>query len=141
MGFYKIQNDELLSAPESVHAPDYTLIAETKDEHVYPVDGWHWFDSLTEAMSALLKAPVDGVPQSVSFRQAKQELIVRGWWPVILAAVDTIADPIERELMRAEVLDSQEYERKRPALVAMAKGVLGLTDEQIDDLFIEAAKR
>ena len=141
MSFYKRNGEELLTAPNAVYAPDYTLLAEEKDEHAYPVDGWYWYDTLTEAMTTLLKTPVDGVPQSVSFRQAKQELIVRGWWPLILNAVDAIADPIERELMRAEVPDSQEYQRQRPALVSMAKGVLGLTDEQIDDLFIAAAKR
>lgn len=86
-------------------------------------------------------AQVAGVPQSVSFRQAKQELIVRGWWAPILAAVDAIADPVQRELMRTEVLDSQVYERQRPALLAMAKGVLHLTDTQIDQLFVESAKR
>lgn len=86
-------------------------------------------------------AQVASVPQSVSFRQAKQELIVRGWWAPILAAVDAIADPVQRELMRTEVLDSQVYERQRPELLAMAKGVLHLTDTQIDELFVEAAKR
>lgn len=84
---------------------------------------------------------VNGVPQTVSFRQAKTELIIRGKWDTVLAYIDTIADPLQRELTRTEVLDSKVYERQRPSLIAMAKNVLGLTDTEIDEWFIAANLR
>jgi hypothetical protein len=26
------------------------LFKETKDDHSYPIDGWHWFDTIEEAL-------------------------------------------------------------------------------------------
>ena len=106
------------------------------------MDG-QWVASNDQIVQKIIDEYVEkpNVPQVVTFRQAKQELIVRGKWGAVLAAVDAIQDPIQRELMKAEVMDSQVYERNRPQLIAMAKNVLGMTDAQIDELFIAAAQR
>jgi hypothetical protein len=49
MSFFKVENDLVQEAPNFVHAPEYDLVAESKDDYSYPVDGWTWFDTLEEA--------------------------------------------------------------------------------------------
>jgi hypothetical protein len=48
-GFYRLRDDKLTRAPKAVRAPTYDLFREDKDNHTYPVDGWYWFDSETDA--------------------------------------------------------------------------------------------
>lgn len=49
-GFYKEEELTLLYAPNFVYMPDKTtLTRETRAEHEYPVKGWYWFDSETDA--------------------------------------------------------------------------------------------
>lgn len=36
--------------------------------------------------------------------------------------------------------DSQEFERNHPLLISLGMSILGLTEEQLDDLFIAASK-
>lgn len=43
-GFYKLDNDSLLYAPNFVDSPTFLLTKETKDNFIYPMDGWYWFD-------------------------------------------------------------------------------------------------
>lgn len=48
-GFYKNQNGTLLFGPNYVLNAGYELHRETNDQHTYPTDGWHWFDSESAA--------------------------------------------------------------------------------------------
>lgn len=43
-GFYKLEDDNWLFAPNFVYGPTYTLLREEKDTYDYPVDGWSWYD-------------------------------------------------------------------------------------------------
>jgi len=43
-GFYKLEDDNWLFAPNFVQAPDYTLLKELKDTYQLPIDGWNWYD-------------------------------------------------------------------------------------------------
>lgn len=43
-GFYKLEDENWLYAPNFVYAPDYTLEKEDKDTYTYPVDGWTWYN-------------------------------------------------------------------------------------------------
>ena len=43
-GFYKETEDGWFHAPHFVEAPDYILISDNKDEYVYPIDEWVWYD-------------------------------------------------------------------------------------------------
>jgi len=52
-GFYRNNNGELQFAPNFVLSSIYELRRETKDQHAYPIDGWHWFDSVNEAEAQL----------------------------------------------------------------------------------------
>ena len=49
-GFYKLDGTLLYGANFVLNAI-YELRKETKNQHVYPTDGWYWFDSLEEACS------------------------------------------------------------------------------------------
>jgi hypothetical protein len=35
---------------------NYELRKETHEQHTYPVDGWYWFDSETEAKLSLINS-------------------------------------------------------------------------------------
>lgn len=47
-GFYKLDG-MLLYGPNFVLNAGYELRRETHDQHTYPVDGWHWFNSEAQA--------------------------------------------------------------------------------------------
>jgi hypothetical protein len=53
-GFYRNNHGEIQFAPNFVLSSVYELRRETHDQHNYPIDGWHWFDSEAEAREALL---------------------------------------------------------------------------------------
>lgn len=86
-------------------------------------------------------AVVSGIPQSVSLKQAKQELLERGLWSSLVAYANSISDPLEKAMIESELYDSATYERNNPKLVALATQVLGLSSAQIDGLFAAAALR
>jgi len=44
-GFYKLDNDTWLYAPNYVESTGFVLIAEDKDQYTYPIDGWVWYDN------------------------------------------------------------------------------------------------
>lgn len=55
-GFYKEESGELIYGPNFVLNKNYELRKETHEQHTYPVDGWYWFDSETEAKLSLINA-------------------------------------------------------------------------------------
>jgi hypothetical protein len=52
-GFYKNDEGSLLYAPNFINSSLYTLIKEEKNNYVYPIDGWYWFNTKQEAISVL----------------------------------------------------------------------------------------
>ena len=48
-GFYRREGDTLICAPNTVHAPDYTLLRSDRARIALPKDGWDWFDSAEAA--------------------------------------------------------------------------------------------
>lgn len=79
------------------------------------------------------------VPVSVTRRQAKQALLLNGLLANVQPAIDAIPDAAQRAMIQIEWDDSQVFERDRPALIALGSA-LGLSDLQLDDLFIGAAQ-
>lgn len=79
------------------------------------------------------------VPASVTRRQAKQALLLNGLLANVQPAIDAIPDAAQRTMIQIEWDDSQEFERDRPALIALGSA-LGLTGVQLDNLFIEASQ-
>lgn len=47
--FYKLDNGQLLYAPNSVFNADYELHANQHETYTYPVHGWTWFETDVEA--------------------------------------------------------------------------------------------
>ena len=51
MSFYKLDNEEILEAPNGVYTPTNTMTKDNYQEFSYPVEGWYWFDTIEEAYS------------------------------------------------------------------------------------------
>ena len=78
------------------------------------------------------------VPQQITRAQGKAALIMQGLWGAVLDYVAAIQDPLQRALAEVALNDTLTWERSSPFLNAAAAG-LGMTDEQLDALFIQAA--
>jgi hypothetical protein len=62
--FYKLDNGQLLYAPNSVLHATYELHADQQATYTYPVDGWTWFesDSVARAHFGLPEPQPEPVP-------------------------------------------------------------------------------
>lgn len=97
-----------------------------------------WVELTEEELASLLSSDAD-VPQQVSRAQGKAALIRQGLWPSVLNYANSIEDETERQLAEVALNDTTDWQRSSPFLNAAAQA-LGLTAEQIDDLFIEASQ-
>lgn len=85
-----------------------------------------------------LTPPPPRPPAKVTMRQARLALSAAGILPNVDAAINALEEP-QRTVARIEWDYSQEVERDRE-LVNVLGPALGLTDEQLDELFREAEK-
>jgi len=81
---------------------------------------------------------VAGVPQKVTMRQARLALLGAGMLAGVDAAIDAMSEPT-RSAARIEWEYSSEVQRYNGFVAALGPA-LGMTDEQMDALFIAAAK-
>jgi hypothetical protein len=81
---------------------------------------------------------INGIPQMVSRRQARQALIQAGKFDLVQPAIDSIPNATQRAMMQSEWDDSLTFQRSRPALIQMGLAI-GLTSTDLDNLFILAA--
>lgn len=88
-----------------------------------------------EEAVALTPSPSATIPQSVSRFQARAALHLAGLLDEVEAMMAAQEAPALAKLAWA---DAQEFERASPTIAAMA-GQIGLTDAQLDELFITAA--
>lgn len=79
--------------------------------------------------------PPAPVPQSVTRFQARAALHLAGLLPQVEALM---GDPATDPLARIAWQDAQEFRRQSPTVLAMAQA-LGLSEQQIDQLFTTAA--
>ena len=82
-------------------------------------------------------APVVVVPEAVTMRQARRALLAAGLLAAVEAAIDALAEP-ERSAARIEWEYSSEVQRHN-GFVAQLAPALGLSDAQLDALFVSAA--
>ncbi len=87
-------------------------------------------------MAAALPQPV---PESVKAVQFRHILICKGLSAGVDAAVEQIAMPVEREMVRNYWEYETEFARSSPRL-AMLAAACRFTDAQLDDLFREASE-
>ncbi|MDM8181250.1 hypothetical protein [Marinobacter salarius] len=85
----------------------------------------------------ILTPPKPRPPSRVTMRQARLALSAAGVLPQVDAAINALDEP-QRTVARIEWDYSQEVERNRE-LVQLLGPALGLSDDQLDDLFREAA--
>lgn len=78
------------------------------------------------------------VPQSVTMRQARLALLGAGLLDDIDAAINGLPSP-QKEAARIQWEYSQEVQRHH-GLVASLAPLMGMTDPQIDALFLEASQ-
>lgn len=83
-------------------------------------------------------APAIPVPASITMRQARRCLYDRGLIDQVDAAIAALPEP-ERTHAQIDWERSSAVERYRGLVLLVAQG-LGLTDAQLDELFIEAAQ-
>lgn len=129
--FYKKVEDEILKG-ENINTPLVTLKAEDKDSYTYPQDGWYWFNSFDEALVffAGLKNS-----NSITMRQARLALLNAGLLELVDNAIATGSD----EVLKVEWEYATEVRRDWSNLISMAL-TLEITEEQLDNMFIEASK-
>lgn len=78
------------------------------------------------------------IPQVVTMRQARLALLSAGKLSQVDAVIDSLTEP-HKSAARIEWDYSSEVQRNKPFVVQIG-AALGLTGEQLDQLFIEASK-
>ena len=79
------------------------------------------------------------IPESISKRQAKQQLLLDGKLDQVKEVIDSIPDETERMMAQLYWDESTEFERNHPTLVELGTA-LGLTEAELDIMFINASK-
>lgn len=83
--------------------------------------------------------PPEKVPFSVTRRQAKQGLLLAGKLDDVQPAINSIPDEIQRRMAQLYWDESQDFERDNEVLQMMAQAI-GMTPDEVDNLFIQASK-
>lgn len=81
---------------------------------------------------------ISKIPRSVTRRQARQALLLRGKLALVQPAIDAIQDDTQRGLMQIEWDDSLSFDRDRPSLIAIGAAI-GYDSLGLDDVFVFAA--
>ncbi|MDV7395906.1 hypothetical protein RZS08_31230, partial [Arthrospira platensis SPKY1] len=79
------------------------------------------------------------IPQSVTMRQGRLALLGAGLLDAIDGAINAIEDPVQKSAARIEWEYAQTIDRQSQFVANMAEQ-LGLTDEQMDQLFLQASQ-
>lgn len=126
MPFYKKQNTQLVSS-DFVDSPSYSLSVAGKDDYMYPVDGWYWFDSLDAAISGFASlSPSSGL---VSPRQIRQALTRANLRDQIELAVKSGSQDLKDWWEY-----STSFDRSNPQVEIM-RVALGVTELQLEALW------
>jgi hypothetical protein len=80
----------------------------------------------------------DKTPKAVTMRQARLQLLAAGYLPTVTDAIAAMTGP-EGEAARIEWEYATEVKRSQPLTQALIT-VLGLTDEQMNELFVAAVE-
>ena len=79
------------------------------------------------------------VPQQVTRAQGKVVLIQMGLWEQVVAFVEAIADPVQKAIAEVAVYETLHWQRDS-AFLNQAATALGITQQQMDQLFIAASQ-
>ena len=78
------------------------------------------------------------VPEEVTRRQARQALFLNDYLDQVPIKINAIQDPVVKAMAQIEWEDSQTFRRDRPLVISIGTA-LGMTTQELDDLFIQAA--
>lgn len=81
----------------------------------------------------------DSVPETITIGQGKEALYDAGLFDDVQTAIDAIEDDDTKWRIQNAWNNRPTWERQSPFVLMMA-GILGLDEEQTDQLFIDAAK-
>jgi hypothetical protein len=129
--FYKIDGEHIISA-NGIAAPSFSLTEENHTEHAYPVDGWYWYATAAEALAGL-----SILTSSITALQGLQAIHAAGLTAAFVTWKNTL-DPVTNFEIVA-FLDKAGHWERNSSILQAAAAALGLTNKQIDDLFILAA--
>lgn len=132
--------------PESTKDTTLRVVAYSGDQiDLFRADVVQYGGEIDEALLAEVQAewvppppPPVVIPQSVTMRQARLALLGIGLLDDVDAAIAAIPDPVQRKAAEIEWEYAQTVDRNSPFTQQMAAG-LGLTAEQLDSLFTQAA--
>lgn len=79
------------------------------------------------------------VPQTITVRQAREQLIKLGLITQVQTSIDSIVDPMQKAIVQNYWEYSIDFKRDNELLIGLASS-LGLTSEDLDTMFIEASK-
>lgn len=117
-GSTRTDPDQWANDPEAVAASGFVVTERTPEDDI---------------------EPPQPTPASVSARQIRLWLVRNGVaLSAVDAAIDAIPDEQQREEVRVEWHHAPYVERAHPMLVPLA-AALGLTEQQVDQAFVEAA--
>lgn len=133
MNWYKYNKDtgEILGQVGFMNSNDPDVI-KTADEFVRPVV------DISSTPHRVIEGPpvAPVVPARVDRVQAKRVLLQMGLLDQVNAAIAASGD-LDLQIQWA---DSPTFARNNSTLCTFAKNVMGMTDEQLDNLFIAAAQ-
>jgi hypothetical protein len=117
-GSTRTDPDQWASDPAALAAAGYVVTERTPEDDI---------------------VPPEPTPATVSARQIRLWLIRQGInLAQVDAAIGAIPDQLERDSLRVEWQHAPYVERTHPMLVPLA-AALGLTEEQVDQAFVEAS--
>lgn len=134
--YYDPQTFELKDFPDELVAM-WQETGNPKAEFYLPVPPKPAENAVWGAGEWIIPAPV--IPASVTARQIRLWLVQHGVsLAAVEAAIDAIPDQLQRDMVRVEWEYAPYVERSHPMLLPLA-AALGLTGEQVDAAFSEAA--
>lgn len=92
-------------------------------------------DSYADGVFTPAPPPPIPVPQQISMRQAKLMLLQAGYYDLVQPYIDGLTEPMKTA---ANISWNSGTCERDNEFVAQIGTALGMTDEQIDDLFIQA---
>lgn len=81
----------------------------------------------------------DSIPQFITMRQCRLQLISMGLDDEVEAAIEAITDPTQKKIIKTEWEYAATVERHNGWIETLGDS-LGLSSEQLDSMFIEASK-
>jgi len=81
------------------------------------------------------------VPNSITMRQARLTFLSAGILTTLESAINSIAEENARSVAQIEWQYGEYVQRNNSPITSLISNVLGLTELQIDDLFIEGMNR